>query len=89
MPVGPYWMQTFTVASTGDSKTDEYFVSGFNNVIAILGSAIVDETPGTSTNNFQRNKVGSANAAAASPGGVGFETLTGAAATIQVTIIGD
>ena len=88
MPVGLYWMQTFNTSSTGDSKTDEYIPTGLGTIIAVVGNALIQAAPGSSTCNFVKNVRGTAGTPGDYPGDLGIETLTGAAATLEVTVIG-
>ena len=87
IPVGPHWMQTFTVASTGDDKADEWFVSGFGNIVAIIGDAVIGTAGSAVTNNYMKNLAGTGGAA--TPGAVAFQTKSGAALTMEVTVLGD
>jgi len=86
MPMGPYWMQTFGVTAANPAASDEWIVTGFNNVVAVVGSVITGATEDIDTNCFLRNAEGTG-AAATSGGSLGVQV--GAALPIEVTVLGD
>jgi len=85
IPAGPYWMQVFGV-TTGAGQTDEYFVTGFNTVVAVIGDAILGDTPGADTSQYVMNSRGSADTEGDHPGDLGIETE--AAFAMEITVLG-
>ena len=84
IPLGPYWMQAFRV-TCGDTASDEWIVTGFSDVKAVVGSVIIGATEEADTNCFLRNAQGTG-AAATSGGCLGIQV--GAALPIEVTVLG-
>jgi len=87
IPAGPYWMQSFITTTTAGAQDDEWIVTGFENVVAVLGDAVIGATAGTETNNYEKNQEGTAAAATAGFGLLGIETQ--AALTVEVTVLGN
>jgi len=86
IPVGPHWMQTFRVTIGAADADDEWIVTGFKNIIAVVGDAVLGATEGAKTNNYVKNAQGTAATAGANPGDLAIETEL--AADIEVTILG-
>jgi len=85
VPVGPYWMQTFRV-TTGAASAVEYFVTGFSNVITVVGDAILGITAGAGTSNYILNAQATSGTAGDYPGDLAIETTAGF--DMEVTVLG-
>jgi len=86
MPMGPYWMKSFVVTTvTAGAQSDEWIVTGFTDIKAVVGSVITGPTEDIDTNCFLRNAEGTG-AAATSGGSLGIQV--GAALPIEVTVLG-
>jgi len=86
VPAGPYWMQTFRATIAGADAADEWIVTGFKNIIMVVGDAVLGATEGAKTNNYVKNAQGTGVAAGTNPGDLGIETEL--AADLEVTILG-
>lgn len=84
VPVGQYWEQTFEVALTGTNPADEWIVTGFDEVVSVVGAVVIGTAGLADWPAFKMNLAGTGGAS--TPGALGIESVT--AQTIQVTVRG-
>jgi hypothetical protein len=82
-PAGRYWEQTYSVALTGSSPADEWFVTGYDEVIAVRGIAAIGTAGPVDWPASALNKLGTGGAT--SLGALGIESV--AAQTVHVTLL--
>jgi len=87
IPAGPYWMQTFMVTTSAADQTGEYFVTGFENIVAVIGDALMSDTASAKTTNYVKNARGTAGTAGDYPGDLGIEAEVGD--DFEVTVLGN
>jgi hypothetical protein len=88
LPIGNYFQKSFTVALTTNDATDEWIVTGFDEIISVTGGAVQGATAQTETPNFVINAQGTAATAGANPGDLGIEVPDTTNSTLHVTVIG-
>lgn len=84
IPAGRYFEQTFLVALTGTNPADEWIVTGFDEVVSVVGYAVIGTAGLADAPAFMLNLLGTGGAASA--GALGIESIT--AQLIQVTVRG-
>jgi hypothetical protein len=82
--VGRYFEQTFEVALSGTNPADEWIVTGFDEVVSVVGFAVIGTAGLADVPAFKYNLAGTGGAA--TPGALGMESVT--AQTIHVTVRG-
>ncbi len=85
IPIGPHWAQTYSVVTTGAGNADEWIVTDFHSIVAVMGSSVIGSAD--RGHNFVLNAQGTGQSAGSTPGALGVETATGGG-TLHVTVIG-
>jgi len=86
LPVGDRVIKSFSFAAGTGAQADEYIVTGFSVLEAVLGYAVQGDTTEATTPNFKLNAQGTASDATASNGDLGFESA--GTPTFHVTVLG-
>jgi hypothetical protein len=88
IPLGDLVMITLRCSgAVAENATDEFLRTGLSKITAIVGNVIIGATTSTSSFTFKKNAQGTAAAAVAENGALGFETAVDVD-VFEVTVIG-